>query len=270
MKRLIAASLFAFLPLPALGDTDCAKAWTEIRAFAASFGVTDLTGSVTSGAEGWCRFATSDETLFQRANAEGKFRFAVSEDARSGEVVFSRQETPLGPIDGRLAVTQDIRTGSVQLDELHVQGEDGRALRMRGQLHAATFENVTQAQEALAEMTFTTVSLDFTVTPDALADLRIDLSDVTRSSVDTALRGVGEAQVSGRTKREFLRFVGAVPNARGTLRVTMDAHEARPVAALIAPFFALGHAPGEAALTKAFAAGLDDTTLTVIWNPGRM
>ncbi|KQB95349.1 hypothetical protein AL073_15930 [Loktanella sp. 1ANDIMAR09] len=270
MRRLLAASLFALLPLPALADTDCARAWAEIRTFAASFGVTNLTGSVTSGAEGWCRFTDSNATSFRPANAEGRLRFSAREDTRSVEMLFSEGDTPLGPLDGRFAATQDIQTGSVQVNDLQIQGGDGRGLRMSGQLRATPFADAAQAQEALAAMTFTTLSFDFIVTPDVLADLQIDFSDVTRSAVDTALRGVGEAQVNSRTKREFLRFIGAAPNARGTLRVTMDASEARPIAALVAPFLALGHAPSEATLAKAFAAALEDTTLAVIWNPGRM
>jgi hypothetical protein len=270
VKRLLAASLFALLPLPALADTDCASAWAEIRTFATSFGVANLTGSVTSSADGWCRFAGSETTSFRPANAEGRVRFSEREDTRSVEMLFSERDTPLGPLDGRFVATQDIQTGSVQVHEFQMQSADGLGLRMSGQLRATPFADAAQAQEALAAMTFTTLSFDFIVTPDALADLQIDLSEVTRGAVDTALRGVGEAQVNSRTKREFLRFIGAAPNARGTLRVTMEASEARPIVALVAPFLALGHAPSEAALAKAFAAALDDTTLEVIWNPGRM
>ncbi len=270
MKRLVAASLFALLPLPVLADTDCTSLWADVRTFAASFGAADMIGQVTAGEDGWCNFATSDATSFQRARAEGRFRFADLENTRSFEVMFSGQETPLGPVEGRIEASQDIQTGAVQVHAFHVQGADGRGLRMNGQLRAAPFEDLAQAQEAFGDVTFTALSFDFIVTPDALGDLRIDFSDVTRTSVDAALRGVSAAQVSGQTKREFLRFVGAVPNARGTLRVTIAADEGRPILAFSAPFFALGNAPSDDAIARAFEAALDDTTLTVTWNPGRM
>jgi hypothetical protein len=141
---------------------------------------------------------------------------------------------------------------------------------MTGQLRAAAFEDAAQAHEALAEVAFTALSFNLIVTPDALGDLRIDFSDVTRASVDTALRGVSPAQVSGKTKREFLRFVGAVPNAQGTLRATVEAGKGRTVLSIVAPLIALGNAASDDAIARAFEAALDDATLTVTWNPGRM
>ncbi|WP_342071704.1 hypothetical protein [Yoonia algicola] len=270
MKRLVAASLFALMPMPALSDTDCASLWVEVRSLAASFGAADRIGQITSAEDGWCNFATADATLSQRASVAGRFQIAELDNTRSVELEFSGQDTPLGPLEGRMEISQDTLTGAVQVHVFDVQGADGRGLRMNGQLHGAAFEDAAQAQEALADVAFTALSFDFIVTPDALGDLRIDFSDVTRASVDMALREVTAPQVSGQTKREFLRFVGAAPNAQGTLRATVEAAERRTVLSLVAPFFALGNAPSDDAIARAFEAALDSATLTVTWNPGRM
>jgi hypothetical protein len=126
VKRLVAAALFALMPLPALADTDCASLWAEVRSFAASFGAAHLIGQVTSGEDGWCSFTTADATTFQRASVAGRVRFDELENTRSVEVMFSGQETPLGPFEGRIEASQDIQTGAVEVRALQVQGADGR------------------------------------------------------------------------------------------------------------------------------------------------
>lgn len=273
MRHLLAALLLAALPVSVMGEEDaaCAAAWAPIEQ--AVFGGAGA-ANVTAGENGWC-----DVDLTRWSGADVRFgstafrtdRFAqAAQGHRSLEVVLEGVETPFGTFDGRIAASVNPQTGIAQVHTAQFAGGDGRGIRANARIGLATFWQVAQDQpiEPLVDAQF--ITIDFIVTPAALAQTRIDFAEVTRAAVDDALRDVGETQISAKTRREFLRFVGAAPNAQGTLRVAIQLSDDVSPFDLVGPFAMLGTTPSEADIARAFDASTRGVRLDVTWKPGRM
>jgi len=271
MKRLLAASVFAFLPLDAAGQDAqyCMAEWEVIADLAGAIG-----DGATAGEDGWCEIATTKTAIFGATLGEAAFRFDQNEEAlpnsRSVEVQIADLQTRFGTYEGIFALSHQTQAGAVQLHQLRLRGDDERGLRGTAAASLPAFQNEAEAQYALTDLTVSRVNVDVFVTPALLDALQIDFSQVTRRAVDSALRDVSEAQVSGKSRREFLRFVGAVPNARGTLSVAVEISGDISLFERIAPFVALARAPSDDDITGAFDAAFDGVSIDLIWKPGRM
>ncbi len=273
MRHLLAALLLAVLPVSAMGEEDaaCAAAWAPIGEAAFSGA---RAANVTAGANGWC-----DVDLTRWSGADVRFgstafrtdRLAQAPQGhRSLEVVFEGVETPFGTFDGRIAASVSPQTGIAQVHTAQFASHDGRGIRSNARIDLADFWQEAQDQpvEPLADAQF--ITIDFIVTPAALAQTRIDFTEVTRAAVDSALRDVGETRISAKTRREFLRFVGAAPNAQGTLRVAIQLSDDVSPFDLVGPFATLGTTPSDDDIARAFDASTRGVSLVVTWKPGRM
>jgi hypothetical protein len=271
MKRLLSVLILALLPMRVIGDqtTDCQTMWAEVSAVFGTFSQVISETSITSDQNGWCKIPTGNLAILGSRLGEANFRvdevsqFALNE--RGVEVELSGLQTPVGMFDGVGAVSLNAESGSVVLKELQLIGEDGRGVRVTADLALSAF-----MQDVSSNVEAQTVTLDLVVTPDFLSATGIDFSEVTRTVVDRALRDVSFTQVSGKSRRAFLGFVGAAPNARGTLRISGEGAGDVTIFQILRPFFSLNRDPSDAAITAAFDAAFEDIRVDLAWNPGRM
>lgn len=271
MKRFLAASFFAFLPLQALGQDapDCAAEWE---------GVAEIAGAIGAGAtadeDGWCDVATTNTAFFDTTLGKAAFRYDQYQEAlpgsRSVEVQIVDLQTPLGTYEGVFALSHQTQTSAVQLHQFRLRGSDGRGLRATAFASLPALQNEAKAQYVLTDLTVNRANVDIFVTPALLDALQVDFSQFTRRAVDSALREVSEGQVSGKSRREFLRFMAAAPNARGTLSVAVEMSGDKRLFERIAPFAALARAPSDDDITEAFSAAFDGVSIDLAWKPGRM
>ena len=271
MKRFLAASFFAFLPLQALGQDapDCAAEWESVAALAGAFG-----DGAVAGEDGWCELATTKTAILDATLGKAAFRFDQSEEAlpngRSIEVRIADLQTQFGTYEGIFALNHQTQTGAVQLHQFRLRGGDRRGLRATAFASLPALKSNARAQNALTDLTVNRANVDVFVTPALLGALQIRFSQITRRAVDSALRDVSEGQVSGKSRREFLRFMGAAPNARGTLSVAVEMSGDASLFERIAPFVALARAPSDDDITSAFDAAFDGVSIDLAWKPGRM
>ncbi|MEJ8559985.1 hypothetical protein QTO30_01125 [Yoonia sp. GPGPB17] len=258
MKRLFMATVVAILPIQAMSDdaANCVDTWAEISEFTGALGPAISEDGIVTGHDGWCQIVARDVTALGTRLEEGVFRLGQlpddTADTRSIEVALTGLQTPLGLFEGTAALSVEIETDRLRLHQLRLFADDGRGIR------------------ATADMAANKMNVDIVVTLTALATAGIDFSEVSRVAVDNALRDVNEMQVSGKTRREFLRFVGAAPNAQGTLSVSIQLSDGTRIAQIAAPFFALGMSPSDDAIARAFDAALTDVRVDIVWKPGRM
>ncbi len=272
MKRPLAACVLATLATQGITDaqSDCVAAWADVAAPLGGTGGEQ----VLAAANGWCEVDLF-KPGFVAAQIEGAaFRVDQLPNAFAGnrtlELDLEGVKTLIGTFDGTAALSIHNGTGIVQMQSLRFIGDDGRGLRATALVDldgAFIFPEQHQSQgDPVAQF----INLDVIVTPAALTDARIDFSDVTRAAVSSALQDVSNTQISGQARREFLRFVGAVPNARGTLSVAVQFSENAKVLGMIAPFLSLDRAPDDTQISHAFASAMDGVRVDVTWKPGRM
>lgn len=271
MKRFLAASLLAVLPLQAFSQAapDCAAEWESVAALTGAFG-----DGATAGEDGWCEVAITKTAIFGATLGKAAFRFDQSEDAmpnsRSVEVQIADLQTGIGTYEGIFALSHQTQAGAMQLHQFRLRGGDGRGLRATAFASLPALQSNARAQNALTDLTVNRANVDVFVTPALLGALQIRFSQITRRAVDSALRDVSEGQVSGKSRREFLRFMGAAPNARGTLSVAVEMSGDKRLFERIAPFAALARAPSDDDITEAFSAAFDGVSIDLAWKPGRM
>lgn len=269
MRGLIAVVAVALCPLQAVADDTaaCDDTWEDIVTFAGALGEEIAEASVVNGDDGWCDVSATLDV----SNIEASFRidqFAQApQNARSIEVMLQDLDGPVGVFDVTAALSYQPTSRAFRLHQLTARADDGRGLLARANMVLDGFVSGTDFQAALSGVTAQDASVAFFVTPGLLQDADIDLTDLTRVAVNDALSKVSEQQVSRRARSEFLRFVGAVPNARGTLAMTVDMPGGRSVLQIAGLFAGLS---GNTDLSDVIAAALMDTTLDLTWKPGRM
>jgi len=272
MRNLFLATSLAIAPMTAFSDdiTDCPADWAEITEVVGAIGSVVPDTSVTASADGWCEIATGNLAALGSSLDGAKFRldqFPQSlAGARSIEIELSGMQTPVGSFDGNFALSLQIESGAVRLHQLRLFAPDGRGLRATADVSVAALTGLGTAPDAQSGV----VNIDLMVTPNFLTATQINFAEVTRSAVDRALRDVRDAQVSGKSRREFLRFLGAAPNARGTLNIAGEGTGDVTIFQIVRPFLSLSRDPLDAEITSAFDAALEGVSLDLTWKPGRM
>lgn len=260
MRRLCAIAFAAWLPGQAISDT-CAQDWGDITQ-TDSFGLSKA-AALEAGEDGWCQVAIAEQLgTWGRIEALA-FRIAEAGELRAIEMTLNGLQTPLGSFEGTAALSLETATGVLLLQDLQLSGEDDRGLRITATAGVPIFDLSAQTPARA-------VRIDFYITQAALADTGIAFSQLSRAAVDSALRDVSDRQISGKTRREFLRFVGAMPNARGTLSVTIDLLNDARIADVVTPYLTLGRSPSDDEIARVFDIAFDDIRLDLAWKPGRM
>lgn len=276
MKRLIAASILALCPLQALGNeaADCDAAWQDIVIFAGALGAGISEARVTAEADGWCAVSVTTDWAVNFGVIDAAFRVdrfgQALPDARSFEVVITDLQTEFGSFEVAASLSHQAVTETLRLHAFSARADDGRGLRATANTSLGGLASRADALAVLSELAIKTTSVEMFVTPALLQDAGVDFSELTRVAINDALRDVDESQVSRRARSEFLRFVGATPNARGTLGITLDTPMGANLLQLATPFLALGRTPDDAAIAKALSTALTDAELDLAWKPGRM
>ncbi|EBA12885.1 hypothetical protein [Roseobacter sp. CCS2] len=272
MKHLLATILLAVLPTASISDARiaCAEAWADIATVVGGSGAE----AVTVGANGWCDVDLAHTTFVDTQIEKAAFRVdqmqSAPDDSRTIEFDLEGVDTPFGTFDGTVALSMHADTGFVRLHALRFLGQDGRGVRATAQAEldgVLVFPVQHQSQNA-ADAQF--ADIDIIVTPAALADTGIDFAQIDRASFDRALRDVSDMQISGKARRAFLRFVGAMPNAQGTLSIAVQMADDARMIDVVRPFAALGRAPSDADIAYAFDRALDGIQIDLAWKPGRM
>lgn len=270
MKRLTAAMALVFCPVLAVADETCMAGWESIVTFAGPLGEEISEAQITSADDGWCAVsATLDiDTI------EAKFRFdrltQAPQNARSIEVTLKNVDARIGVFDVTAALSYQAETGVLRLHTLSARADDGRGLRASADISLDASKDGSDFQAALSALALQDLSLAVFVTPGLLQETGIDLSDLSRVTVDNALRDVSDRQVNRRSRSEFLRFVGAMPNVRGTLDIALNAPVGLRAPQIVDTFVRLDQADDDVAITAALGAALTDATLDLAWKPGRM
>lgn len=271
MKPFWVALFCATMPLTALAEDalNCQQAWADFSE------VSGLTGDgATTGDAEWCEVATATMPALEITLRQFAFRLGMHQDAlpdsRSVDVRFEHLQTPFGIFEGALSLSHQTQSGMLHLHQFTLLGEDGRGMRAQAYVSLPVGQGNVVAPPNIGDMAVRSLNVDIIVTPDLLDALQIDATDVTRGAVDSALRDVPDAQVSGKSRRAFMRFVDAIPTARGTLSIEIDAANGRTLMESAGPFLALEHAPSEEEITRAFALALEGVSVDLAWKPGRM
>ncbi len=258
------------MPAISQNTSECQAHWAEITEAVGPLGqVIPVTG-ITAGKNGWCEIAVDNLASLGMSLDEAQFRLDQMPEPVAGgraiEVALSGLRTPVGTFDGTAALGLDVENGAVRLQQLELHAPDGRGLRATADLRIAALTGIGGSPETETNR----VSVDLVVTPEFTAATSIDFSEVTRTAVDNALRGISDAQISAKSQREFLRFIGAALNARGTLSVAGEGAGDVTIFQILRPFLALGRNPSDAAISAAFNMALEGVTLDLTWKPGRM
>ena len=273
MIRALAVAAFALLPLQAFGqDTggDCESIASSIGGLA-GLGRIEI-AQVPS--DGWCEVTSAVVMGVDFRFEDASFRVDRVTDAprgsRSLEVKLTALQTDFGVFDVEVSLSHDADTHVLELHSLRSRAPDGRGLQMTAMLSLDAEMDAKSIQAVLPHLALNDLSAKVFVTPDLLAALDLNFEDISRAAVDSALRNVSQTQVSSKSRRAFLGFVGAAPNAWGTLEIDLEAPSGVGVLQLVGPFLNLGNAPSDGAIMGAFDVALSGVMLGVNWKPGRM
>lgn len=274
--RLCAVAAIAILPFQAVAQSTDASCQLTLSGFSKVTAVSfDPEGLIaTAGADDWCTITRSGALTQGVKFEEAKFRVDQLDirqpKSRALELEVTNLQSAAGLFDISIALSHQAETGLLLIHRATARGGDGRGLRANGIFVLPPFGTIEQARAALLGLAMRSVSVEAVVTPAFFEDVNADFQDVTHVSFRSALKDVSQGQVSNASRNEFLRFAGAVPNARGTVDVTLEAPSDVGVAQLIGPFLGLGRNPDDDALMMALATALTNVAVDIAWKPGRM
>ncbi len=270
MKRLIAATALIFYPMLAVADDACTAGWEDIVTFAGPLAEEITEAQIAPAEDGWCTVSATLDV----DRVEARFRFdqlaQAPQNARSIEVTLESVDARIGVFDVTAALSYQTETGALRLHTFSARADDGRGVRAGADISLDGIEGDADFQKVLSALAFQNLSLAVFVTPGMLQDAGIDLSDLSRVTVDNALREVSDRQIDRRSRAEFLRFVGALPNVRGTLDIALKTPTGLRAPQIADTFVRLDKADDDAAIAAALGAALADATLDLAWKPGRM
>jgi hypothetical protein len=277
MKNAGLAAILALMPLHAAGQDfadGCKDVAASMQDFA-GFGRIELAqADTTSLSDDWCHVSAAlilgNDVRFEEASFRIDQLATASPESRSLEIRLTGLQSEIGPLDVKAAISHDAETGVLELHELSARGPDGRGLSATALL---AFEGILDAkaiQAALPDLGLSNLDAKVFVTPEMLSALDINFRSLTRTAMNNALKDVSETQLNSKSRRAFLGFVGAAPNAWGTLDIGLLAPSSVGTLQLASPFLTLGHTPEAAAITQALDVALTDIVLDVSWKPGRM
>lgn len=273
MKRWLAIAALVTVPLQALGDTAAGTCNAAVT-FAGSLhsGLAGL--RATPAQVGWCAVENAEMTAYGIAIAGAAFRVdqwpLAPASVRSVEISVDRLETGLGSFTLSVALTHEAESGALTLHELSLRGDDGRRLKAVAKLSSGPFEGAASPASILTDLKVEGFLAHVSVTPAFLRETGISFGDLTRANVNEVLRDIDEAQVTRRTRSEFLRFAGAAPDAQGSLEVRLETADGVPVGQLVGPVLGLGRSPETQAIARVLEAALAGVSIEIVWNPGRM
>jgi len=254
---------------------DCGALWSQLKEVAQPFSairpvLTAASPRRTDG--GLCEIDLTGVPLGDLTLGRVTYDAFVAEDAaESGQLRFVFEEFGLSDasLDGELVLQFDAVVRRTHV-ELALQEGDGSAVQVQlfGDLPPLVAGRPPLL--GLVESTISQLSIDVQVTPDLLQRMQLDLSDLRRVVLRDLLVGVSTTSVSDRSRREFLRFAGATPDARGQLTLTVLLVQPVGLVTLGAQVGAAVRHAGDAALPDALGDLFAGKVVTLEWKPGRL
>lgn len=277
MKYVVIVAFLAIMPAQLMGQSgtdSCAEIAAMVQDISGLGLIEVVEPDAEAASDGWCQISKAlilgNDFRFEQALVRFDQLATTAPENRSLEVTLTSLQTEIGDLDIEASLSHDARSGELVLHDLLARGPDGRGLQVTAEFALDAAMDAKALQVALPDLALVALSAKLFVTPALLDALDIHFQDVTRAAVGSALKDVSEAQVSSKSRRAFLGFVGAAPNAWGTLEIDIATASSVGILQLVGPFFNLGDAPEMDAIARGLDVALTDVMLDVAWKPGRM
>ncbi|PRY79012.1 hypothetical protein CLV80_103344 [Yoonia maritima] len=167
--------------------------------------------------------------------------------------------------DASLRLRRMPEEGQLIVESYTLRHEDGSGIAASMIMDGAYFSSIGNMQTSLIGMRMSDLRAQVVVNQPLLDDLDVDLSDVNRVSVGSALRDVPRWNVSTDSRQAFLAMVA---DKEGTIDVEISSESGLGIMQAALPFLNMPDAHSDDDIATAVGVALSGVTIDVSWKSG--